>query len=252
MPASRSRSRDDGTLGRAAQDHRHRAVPHRAARPAVCCSICCHPGSASARPFRQRVCSPAGPSTSAAPEIPSAPSAVATALRTATISHRPTPARRRDSSPDWCSRSSLGSSVRYCESAHSHRIRHRRGCRAATWRRSCRVVPRHPRRAGAGVRRASQLRQGAGAGRRTRFRDHRARRWPGHRVPRRLRQRTAGRRGVRRVRRAARDRARLRPQHHRRVGGGHRAGAGRGRRRPGPAGGAARHARRGGRRRQSS
>ena len=73
----------------------------------------------------------------------------------------------------------------------------------------------------------------------------------GHRVSRRLRQRSAGHRHLRRVRRAARDRTCLRAQHHRRVGGRHRAGAGRGGRRAGPDGGAARHARRGGGRRKS-
>ena len=47
------------------------------------------------------------------------------------------------------------------------------------------------------------------------------------------------------------DRTCLRPQHHRRVGGRRRAGAGRGGRRAGPDGGAARHPGRGGRRRKS-
>ena len=137
-------------------------------------------------------------------------------------SHRPTPARRRDSSPDWCRPSdpqAVHAWVRYCENARSTRIGQRRGRGAASWRRPCRVVPRHPRRARAGLRRASQLRQGAGAGRRARFRDHRARRWVGHRLSRRLRQRTADRRDLRRIRRAARDRARLRPQHHCGLGG---------------------------------
>ena len=132
------------------------------------------------------------------------------------------------------------------------RTGHRRGCGAASWRRPGRAVPRDPRRARAGVRRTPQLRQGAGAGGRTGFRDHRARRWPGHRLPRRLRQRTPGRRGMRRIRRVARDRARVRPQHHRRVGGGHGAGAVRGGRRPWAEGGAAGNSRRGSRRRQGA
>ena len=63
-----------------------------------------------------------------------------------------------------------------------------------------------------------------------------------------LRQRPAGRRGLRRIRRAAGDRTRLRAQHHRRVRGRHRAGAGRGRRRAGSDGGAAGHPGRGVRR----
>ena len=165
--------------------------------------------------------SPAVPSTCAAPVIRSASSAAGTATRTTTIGaalprpgggiHRRTGVAVAGGPPRQ--------SVRYCENAHSHRLGQRRGSGAASWRRSCRVVPCHPRRARAGLRRASQLRQGAGAGGRARFRDHRARRRSGHRLSRRLRQRAAGRRGVRRVRRAARDRACLRPQHHRRVGG---------------------------------
>ena len=60
------------------------------------------PATASTRPCRRRGCSPAVPSTCAAPVIRSASSAVATAMRTTTTTHRPTPARRRDSSRDWC------------------------------------------------------------------------------------------------------------------------------------------------------
>jgi cutinase len=52
--------------------------------------------------FGTRVCSPGVPSTCAAPVIRSAPLGVASAPPTATMNHRPTLARRRDSSPDWC------------------------------------------------------------------------------------------------------------------------------------------------------
>ena len=96
-----------------------------------------------------------------------------------------------------------------------------------------------------------QLRQDAGAGRRARLRDHRGPRRAGHRVSRRLRQRSAGHRHLRRIRRAARDRTCLRAQHHRGLRRRHGAGAGRGSRRPRPDGRAARHAGRGGRRRKS-
>ena len=65
-----------------------------------------------------------------------------------------------------------------------------------------------------------------------------------------LRQRVAGHRGLRGVRRAAWDRTCVRAQHHRGVRGGHGAGVGRRRRRARPHRRAARHARRGGWRRK--
>ena len=140
--------------------------------------------------------------------------------------------------------------VRYCEDARSHRVRHRRGSGHAQAWRPDRVVALDSRRAGTRLRRTSQLRQDAGAGRRTRLRDHRRPRRIGHRVPGELRKRAAGHRRLRGVRRAARHRTRVRAQHHRGVGGRHGAGVGGGRRRTRPHRRAARHARRGGGRRK--
>ncbi len=92
-----------------------------------------------------------------------------------------------------------------------------RGRRRRRPRRDPRAVAPDPRRPGDRVRGASRRRGGRGGARPARVRGRVPRRHPGHRhprrAPRRARRRWSPDRDPRRVRRAPRARARLRPQH---------------------------------------